>query len=161
MIVDISIQEFGRRISNLADDARWECGLLRDGNDGTFHCAECSWKSYKDETLLHACFSHYAHDPECELAEGLHECYLDHRKNGGIKKLIDSTFTDQWPRKIPSSKSLSDSGFYYTGIGDCVTCIICGIELLDWEDDDDVFREHIKASSGCDLVLLKMLLGLY
>ena len=35
-----------------------------------------------------------------------------------------------------------ESGFYYTGCGDCVTCFHCGITLRNWEHADNVDMEH-------------------
>ena len=37
-----------------------------------------------------------------------------------------------------------ESGFYYTGCGDRVTCFHCGITLRNWEHADNVDMEHKK-----------------
>ena len=41
------------------------------------------------------------------------------------------------------------SGFYYTGCGDRVTCFHCGITLRNWEHADNVDMEHKKHSPEC------------
>ena len=47
-----------------------------------------------------------------------------------------------------------ESGFYYTGCGDCVTCFHLGITLCNWEHADNVDMEHKKHSLECKYLLM-------
>ena len=47
-----------------------------------------------------------------------------------------------------------ESGFYYTGYGDRVTCFHCGITLRNWEHADNVDMEHKKHSPECKYLLM-------
>jgi hypothetical protein len=44
---------------------------------------------------------------------------------------------------------LSAAGFYYTNQGDVVHCAFCGIEVGQWEEGDDPFRDHQLWSPSC------------
>ena len=57
---------------------------------------------------------------------------------------------DQWPVQIKQSpKELSDQGFYYTKIGDGITCYNCGWCLSGLREDTDVVESHVKARPRC------------
>lgn len=58
-----------------------------------------------------------------------------------------------WPEQlIPNKQSLSKAGFYYTGIGDKVTCFCCGVTLHQWKTTDQPWEEHMKYSEQCDYI---------
>ena len=53
------------------------------------------------------------------------------------------TFENKWPNQLKQRPlQMIESGFYYTGCGDCVTCFHCGITLRNWEHADNVDMEH-------------------
>lgn len=57
-----------------------------------------------------------------------------------------------WPKRSPSADRLRSAGFYYTGIEDDVMCVECKAVLCEWEETDDPWIEHAKASPYCLLV---------
>ncbi|AER41537.1 inhibitor of apoptosis 5 [Epinotia aporema granulovirus] len=58
-----------------------------------------------------------------------------------------------FPKSLkPLVYELSNSGFYYTNVGDCVCCYVCGIILRDWCLTDDVSKRHVRHNSKCDLI---------
>jgi len=63
---------------------------------------------------------------------------------------------DNWPISLKIRPvELSEAGFFYSGKGDQTICFYCGLGLKDWEDHDDVWREHARLSTKCNFVLLK------
>lgn len=52
------------------------------------------------------------------------------------------------------SQQFSDSGFFYTGVGDQTICFCCGGGLKDWEDQDDPWTVHAKWFHKCKFLLL-------
>jgi len=55
-----------------------------------------------------------------------------------------------WPSQlVQKPKELIQNGFFYTDIGDRVTCFYCGITLKQWEKDDLVEHEHLKWEQNC------------
>ena len=53
------------------------------------------------------------------------------------------SFGDSW-RGAVRSGDLAKVGFYYVGIRtyDHMRCVFCGLDLLNWEDQDDAMSEH-------------------
>ena len=63
------------------------------------------------------------------------------------------TFKDSWPKYMtPSPEQLAQSGFFYTGPSDRVTCYHCGLVLLNWKPTDQPWTEHAQYSPQCVLV---------
>lgn len=57
---------------------------------------------------------------------------------------------EDWPRASSQKPSdLAEAGFFYSGIGDCVTCFSCGVGLKDWEVSDVAWEEHVRFNSEC------------
>ena len=55
-----------------------------------------------------------------------------------------------WPIQMTQRPiDLAKSGFFYTEMGDAVTCFHCGIKLLKWESSDLPDVEHKKHSPNC------------
>ena len=50
---------------------------------------------------------------------------------------------------IPTKESLAKAGFWYTQIGDKVTCFCCGVSLYEWKPSDNPCLEHVKYSAQC------------
>lgn len=56
----------------------------------------------------------------------------------------------RWPKQMKQRPAdLSRSGFYYTEIGDILTCFHCGTSILNWESTDLPDNEHKKHSPNC------------
>lgn len=59
------------------------------------------------------------------------------------------TYTN-WPDQIKQKpEDLAHNGFFYTDIGDRVTCFYCDITLKKWTKEDDIETEHIKWDPNC------------
>ncbi|NXJ35906.1 XIAP ligase, partial [Ciconia maguari] len=59
-----------------------------------------------------------------------------------------------WPLDSQlTPKELANAGFYYTGIGDEVTCFCCGGKLKKWEPSDRAWSEHKRHFPKCFFVL--------
>jgi hypothetical protein len=56
-----------------------------------------------------------------------------------------------WPKQIVQKPSdLIQNGFFYMGIGDCVTCFYsCDVTLKQWENTDNAETEHLKWEPNC------------
>ena len=66
-----------------------------------------------------------------------------------------NTLVNKWPNQLTQCPvQMIESGFYYTGYGDRVTCFHCGIILCNWEQADDVDLEHKKHSPDCKFLLM-------
>ncbi|KAJ8314791.1 hypothetical protein KUTeg_006941 [Tegillarca granosa] len=60
-----------------------------------------------------------------------------------------SSFRHWPPEIVQTPEGLAEAGFFYTGTGDKVRCFFCGIGLMGWEPDDDVWEEHERWSPTC------------
>ncbi|KAH9510103.1 Baculoviral IAP repeat-containing protein 2 [Bulinus truncatus] len=66
------------------------------------------------------------------------------------------TFSN-WPREHHIQPTeLADTGFYYAGYSDCVICHFCSVMLRGWGPSDDVFVEHVRRSTKCSFMRLKL-----
>ncbi|XP_050064295.1 death-associated inhibitor of apoptosis 1-like [Aphis gossypii] len=62
---------------------------------------------------------------------------------------------DSYPTRSHQDKySLAECGFTYTGAGDLVQCHYCGILLVNWEENDEVWQQHAVHNPKCVYVLL-------
>lgn len=82
-----------------------------------------------------------------QWVEGNHFC----KTNNTINKLNGCFFSsyDQrvatffnWPDALPSKVTMSSAGFYFTKLGDKVTCFHCNESLSGWSPYDDPYVEH-------------------
>lgn len=80
-----------------------------------------------------------------------------HPEYVNFKKRL-ATFHD-WPKFLrgPSKEDFARAGFFYTQIGDRVTCFSCGITLKNWDYLYDAYDEHLCISKNCTYV--KMIIG--
>lgn len=71
------------------------------------------------------------------------------------EKIRFHSFTLGWPheRASISTEILAKTGFYFTGVNDCVKCVFCGINLDSWKSYDNIVHEHFKYSSNCKFLL--------
>ena len=61
-----------------------------------------------------------------------------------------------WPKSLPiRPQQLAEAGFYYTGTGDRTACFSCGLNICDWEKDDDPWTEHARFHRNCEYLFLK------
>jgi hypothetical protein len=44
---------------------------------------------------------------------------------------------------------LAAAGFLFTNTGDVVRCAFCGVEVGQWEEGNDVFKDHLRWSPSC------------
>lgn len=61
------------------------------------------------------------------------------------------SFSNGWPHEklYMNINHLAKTGFYYTGVNDCVKCVFCGIDIHSWESSDNIIHEHYKFSPHC------------
>jgi len=64
------------------------------------------------------------------------------------------TFHTDHVRSFQDQYSLAECGFTYAGTGDSVQCFYCGLLLLEWEENDDVWQQHAMHNPKCIYVLL-------
>ena len=93
---------------------------------------------------------------DCDLLDGPMSDGRDPHDDGGsvtrTMKLENSRLNSfiNWPSSAPvRPHDLARQGFYFTGSGDRVKCIFCGVVLKQWATGDKVETEHRKFSSGC------------
>ncbi|XP_053207263.1 baculoviral IAP repeat-containing protein 7-B-like [Panonychus citri] len=60
-----------------------------------------------------------------------------------------------WPKPELDIKKLVDAGFFYRGVRDLVSCFHCGLNVHEWQPDDDPLIEHLKYNSKCDYLYVK------
>ena len=61
----------------------------------------------------------------------------------------EQTFVN-WPQQIVQNPSeLIQNGFFYTNIGDSVTCFYCDVTLKQGEKTDCIETEHLKWEPNC------------
>nr|DAC81342.1 TPA_asm: IAP [Mytilus Mediterranean mussel adintovirus] len=59
------------------------------------------------------------------------------------------TYKD-WPTQLAQKPAdLIRNGFYYTNVGDRVTCFCCGVTLKQWKSSDHIETEHLKYEPNC------------
>ncbi|XP_076824226.1 baculoviral IAP repeat-containing protein 7-like [Clavelina lepadiformis] len=52
-------------------------------------------------------------------------------------------------------REIADAGFFYKGHGDATTCWNCGINLENWNYEEDPYYEHAKWQPNCEYILQK------
>jgi len=61
----------------------------------------------------------------------------------------EQTFKN-WPMQMTQKPNdLIRNGFFYTSVGDRVTCFYCGLTLKQWEKSDIIEIEHLKWGPTC------------
>lgn len=62
---------------------------------------------------------------------------------------------EKWPKQMSQRpEHLVNSGFYYSGQGDSVTCFHCGITLKSWDAGDEIDFEHHRFSPKCKFLMM-------
>ncbi|XP_053396716.1 baculoviral IAP repeat-containing protein 7-like [Mercenaria mercenaria] len=70
-----------------------------------------------------------------------------------IKSFRQSSFSG-WCSDVIDPAQLSEAGFFYTGIKDCVRCFFCGGGMKNWERGDNAWIEHARWFPNCAYVKL-------
>lgn len=61
----------------------------------------------------------------------------------------EQTF-QHWPHQMEQkAEALIQNGFFYTGVGDRVTCFYCDITLKQWRKNDCIETEHLNWEPNC------------
>lgn len=106
-----------------------------------FHC-ECIEKSF----ILEIAFNLLPWFVKC-ISTFIETIMLD-------EKIRCNSFSLGWPHEkffIPV-KILAKTGFYFTGVNDCVKCVFCGINLDSSKSEDNIIHEHYKYSANCQFL---------
>lgn len=153
----------------LLQDFFEEAGFIFNGDLDSIVCRECGFKTRGSLSISHIQFMHKLFNSECKMV-----CYIYDKYNNyalysillhiddimNAKKCISETEEIMkltfccWPKRLPRVDNLVSAGFLYTGVDDDVMCIDCKVILHDWQDTDDPWFEHAKASPNCLLVKL-------
>jgi E3 ubiquitin-protein ligase XIAP len=59
---------------------------------------------------------------------------------------------NNWEKLFIDIKTLSLQGFYYYKLPDRVKCVFCAVCLHEFEQTDDVLKDHLKYSPNCPLL---------
>lgn len=146
-----------------------EAGFTFNSDLDGIVCQECGFKTQATLSILHIQFMHKLFNSKCKMVHNVYDEYnnfayynvLLHINDyvnvrqcvSNIKEMMTLTF-QSWPKRLPRVEKLVSAGFYYTGVDDDVMCIECKVVLHDWEDTDNPWLEHEKASPDCILVKL-------
>lgn len=119
-------------------------------------CCGCGWSSGDHNvTFRHLNFIHKIINPDCCMSSHVKEDFNNyaHHKISVIEteEMMRETFL-MWPKTFPDIRDMVRTGFYYTGSGDAVSCIDCGVMLEHWKPTDVPKEEHKKASPTCNLL---------
>lgn len=119
-------------------------------------CCGCGWQSGDIKiTISHLNFLHKLHNPDCKMSKHIAGDFCNYSKYKKCITNIEDAMLDTfkgWPKLYPNVQELVKAGFYYTGSGDSVACISCGIVLEDWNSEDRPYDEHRKSSPFCELI---------
>lgn len=121
-------------------------------------CCGCGWQSGDVKlSIRHVNFLHKLQNPTCPLSKNISGAlseYCKYKKSvNDTEDLMLETFS-RWPKMYPNILELVKAGFYYTGSGDSVACISCGVVLEKWTPDDKPIEEHRKSSPFCEFLKL-------
>jgi len=74
-------------------------------------------------------------------------------QNLKLKSEVDRRKTFKcWRVPFMDVNQLAAAGFFFTNRGDAVRCAICEVEVGQWVEGDDAFKEHQRWSSSCAFV---------
>lgn len=121
-------------------------------------CCSCGWESgHTKMTIRHLNLIHSVQSPDCPMVQHIPKQvkgFIDNYSSlDEIEDVLRETFL-LWPKAADITvEELVKTGFFYTGIGDAVTCFSCQVTLEDWQVEDNPEEEHRKASPDCLFVL--------
>ncbi|KAH9492284.1 hypothetical protein Btru_024580 [Bulinus truncatus] len=153
--VDSDVNEYRKTMFYAADTCPGSCGAplltfsqrpthaestalkvdisMHNGVEITHHLGASTLKLFTDADLI---------QPSPELMDDPEE---DSDENSLGKQQVSS----------PVYKvNLASSGFYYTGVADCVQCFHCSLKLRSWKAGDDVITQHEKYRPECPYLML-------
>lgn len=64
---------------------------------------------------------------------------------------LRSTY-DRWQVSFVDKNHLSAAGFYFTDRSDVVRSASCVVEVGQWEEGDDAFKDHQRWSPSCGFI---------
>lgn len=153
----------------LLQDFFKEAGFIFNGDLDSIVCDECGFKTRATLSISHIQFMHKLFNSKCKAVRYIYDkynnyafyrvlLYIDDYPNArkcvvNTEEMMTLTF-QSWPKRLPRVEKLVSAGFFYTGVDDDVMCIECKVVLHDWEDTDNPWLEHEKASPDCMLVTL-------
>ena len=74
-------------------------------------------------------------------------------QNLNLKSEVDRRKTFKyWRVPFMDVNQLAAAGFFFTNRGDVVRCAFCGVEVGQWVEGDDAFKEHQRLSTSCAFV---------
>ena len=81
-------------------------------------------------------------------------CFIKHPQYTDKRTRLQTFyFPFHWPPSIKQTPcDLADSGFFYEGLSDVVTCFTCGGKLHSWRASDDVNYEHLQWFPNCKFI---------
>ena len=82
------------------------------------------------------------------------QCFIKFPQYADIRTRLQTFyFPFHWPPSIKQTpQDLADSGFFYDGVSDIVTCFTCGGKLHSWRADDCVNLEHSEWFPNCSFI---------
>lgn len=76
-----------------------------------------------------------------------------HKKFASYESRLNSM--ENWPCGLKQTgKLMAEAGFFYDNFADQVTCHFCGIILQQWEQEDDVWSQHVLWNGTCNFIEL-------
>ena len=57
-----------------------------------------------------------------------------------------------WPVQFIDKNHLAAAGFYYIDWKDVVCCAFCEVQLVQWKQEDNPFKEHQRCSPSCRFI---------
>lgn len=136
-------------------------GFYRTKTFNELVCCGCGWQTGDIKlgdvnlTVRHLNFVHKLLNPDCPMSkhvvEDYHKYYQYLENVIKTENMMRETYLF-WPKAYPAIDDMVKSGLYYTGSGDSVCCINCGIVLHDWQPKDQPNVEHVKHAPLCPLM---------
>lgn len=135
-----------------------QSGFFRTKIMDNIICCGCGWESGDIKlTIRHINLLHKIMNPDCIQSKNVPEQFDQYVSCKStvvdIENTLKETFAN-WTKSYPKIEDMIQTGFYYTGNDDYVTCIDCGLQLGDWQENDVPKIEHKKYASHCILANL-------
>jgi len=134
-----------------------KAGFYRTRSFRKLVCCECSWTSSGAKLPIRLInFVHKLYNPDCVMSnynKTNYNNYYEYKKNVMETEAMMRESFEAWTSlPYPDVEEMVKCGFFYTGTGDVVECIHCGVQVDQWEPGDIIKDEHKKASPSCEIV---------
>ncbi|XP_065218477.1 E3 ubiquitin-protein ligase XIAP-like [Planococcus citri] len=135
-------------------------GFFYTGHEDLVQCFSCGGGLSNWKIGVDAAFEHVKYYPTCRyINEKEGEHFADEVRNTvkneyKMEESRLSSFDDFWPQSATKTpQQLARAGFFNTGdIDDEVQCFECGITIMNWKADDDVWFKHTRQNPKCEFV---------